>query len=543
MDLYWFCVLLLLSTFIYCGHPQERPVAVLTLQPNWTQIFWGESVTLQCEIQRGDTDWYYYFNQSDRSVYSDTKPEYRISPLYPFHTGSYTCRGVKGNKTSKTSNAVQLTVSDRPKVVLSISPQWLNPGDSVTLICEVKEPSTDWRFSWYKTVPYRTGLPCLLYKSYSVEPLSGYETTEESYTLSPAGPTDTGGYVCRAGRGAPVYYTDYSEPQYLWSGDLQSSVSLSPNRTQHFTLKSLYLSCDQKGNSTGWRLMRYTETGVKSGCSSNWRSITGSTCNITSTSTWDSGVYWCESGSGQSSNAVNITVSVGAVILESPAHPVTEGNSVTLHCKYRYQPQTNTKTDFYKDGVLIRNGTTGEITIPTVSKSDEGFYKCKSDEGESPGSWMTVRFTAPRSSISVLVGVGVSLVAAVLLTLFLVLLFQYKNSNGSCFNRLFRPIHHQSTNQDPQQDQGPTQVQSPDAGYTDSAGVSVAIGSADMTYAQIQHKKLDKKRKGKPADPNENVFYSELKLVEATASSGPVDVTYADINLKNKIKPQKKKSS
>ncbi|KAJ8007905.1 hypothetical protein DPEC_G00099030 [Dallia pectoralis] len=525
----------------------ERPVAVLTLQPNWTQIFRGE--------------------------------------------------GVKGNKISKTSDAVQLTVSNQPKVVLSISPQWLNPGDSVTLICEVKEPSTGWRFSWYKTVPYRTGLPSLLYKSYSVEPLSGYETTEESYTLSPAGPTDTGGYVCRAGRGAPVYYTDYSEPQYLWSGvsDLQSSVSLSPNRTQHFTLKSLYLSCDQKGNSTGWRLMRYTETGVKSGCSSNWRSITGSTCNITSTSTGDSGVYWCESGSGQSSNAVNITVSGDDVILESPAHPVTEGNSVTLHCIYRYQPQTNTKVDFYKDGVLIRNGTTGEITIPTVSKSDEGFYKCKSDQRESPESWMTVR--SPRFSTSVLVGVGVSLVAAVLLTLFLVLLCQYKNNNGPCFNKKCKPIHNQSTNQDPQQDQGPTQVQSPDAGYTDNdniyhminhignndkdcAGVSVAIGSGDVTYAQIQLKKLDKKRKGKPADPNEysvyselkiveatgdvtyaqiqpkkldkkrkgkpadpNSVYSELKIVEATASSGPVDVTYAEINLKNKIKPQKKKSS
>ncbi|KAJ8007902.1 hypothetical protein DPEC_G00099000 [Dallia pectoralis] len=264
-------------------------------------------------LGRGDTDWEYEFYKNRQSFYSDTKPEYRISPLYTSDTGSYTCRGVKGNKISTTSNAVQLTVSNRPKAVLSISPQWLNPGDSVTLICEVKEPSTGWRFSWYKTVPYRTGLPSLLDKSYSVEPLSGYETTEESDTLSPAGPTDTGGYVCRAG---------------------------------------------------------------------------------------DSGVYWCESGSGQSSNAVNITVSGGDVILESPVHPVTEGNSVTLHCIYRDQPQTNTKVDFYKDGVLIRNGTTGEMTIPTVSKSDEGFYKCKSDERESPGSWMTVRCSPVSISLS-----------------------------------------------------------------------------------------------------------------------------------------------
>ncbi|XP_034146286.1 uncharacterized protein LOC105009346 isoform X3 [Esox lucius] len=311
----------------------------------------------------------------------------------------------------------------------------MKPGDLVTLNCEVKESSTGWRFSWYKTVPYRAGLPSLLDKSYSVKPLSGNGATEESYTLSPAGPTYTGGYVCRAGRGDPVYCTDYSEPQFLWSGDLQPSWSLriNPNTTQHFSSKSLSLTCDLKGKSSGWRLMRYTETGVESGCSPNWGSITGSTCTITSTDTGDSGVYWCESGSGQYSNAVNITVSDGDVILESPAHLVTEGDSLTLRCKCRNQRSTNYKVDFYKDGGLIRQERTGEMTISAVMKSDEGFYKCNSDQRDSPESWVTVR--------------------------------------GSPSNRIFWPIHPQSTNQDPQQDQGSTQVQSPDAGYTGVAEI------------------------------------------------------------------------
>jgi hypothetical protein len=34
--------------------------------------------------------------------------------------------------------------------------------------------------------------------------------------------------------------------------------------------------------------------------------------------------------------------------------------------------------------------TTGEMTIPAVSKSDEGLYKCNNPKGESPESWMTV---------------------------------------------------------------------------------------------------------------------------------------------------------
>ncbi|XP_034146299.1 obscurin-like [Esox lucius] len=388
---------------------------------------------------------------------------------------------------------------DKPKVVLSVSPQWMKPGDSVTLNCEVKESSTDWRFSWYKTVLYRAGLPSLLDKSYSVKPLSGNGTTEESYTLSPAGPTYTGGYVCRAGRADPVYFTDYSEPQFLWSGDLQPSWSLriSPNRTQHFSSKSLSLTCDLKGKSSGWRLMRYPEKTLKSGCSSNWGSITGSTCTITSTDTGDSGVYWCESGSGQYSNAVNITVSDGDVILESPAHLVTEGDSLTLRCKCRNQRSTNSKVDFYKDGVLIRQETTGEMTISAVMKSDEGFYKCKSDQRDSPESWVTVRVHGSSTSVWVIVGL---VVCGVLLTILLLLLSLYKNGKGSCSNRIFWPIHPQSTNQDPQQDQGPTQVQCLDAGC-----------KGDLMYAKIQHKTQDKKQKEKPADPSRNPVYSELK--------------------------------
>ncbi|XP_042184156.1 basement membrane-specific heparan sulfate proteoglycan core protein isoform X2 [Oncorhynchus tshawytscha] len=533
----------------------ERPVAVLTLQPNWTQIFIRETVTMRCDIQGGgDSNWnYIWYNNSQLFIPFNTKPEYRISPVYRSNSGSYTCEGVKGNKFSKTSDAVQLTVSDQPQPVLSISPQWLNPGDSVTLSCEVDKTSIAWRFSWYRTVPYRAGLPSLSDKSYSLQPLSDNVTSEDSYTQIPAGPTPTGGYVCRAGRGDPVYDTLYSEPQFLWSGDLQSSVSLTvnPNTTQHFTSKSLSLICELKGNSTGWRLKRHTETAWRSECPSTWRSITESTCTITSLTTWYSGVFWCESGSGENSNAVNITVNDGDVILESPVHPVTEGDSVTLTCTFRHQG-TNPKlnTDFYKDGTLIKNETTGEMTIPTVSKSDEGFYKCKSGEGESPESWVTVRVVAPGSSTSVLVGVVVGLlVAGVLLVILLVLLVRYQNRKGSCFNRIFWPPQPQRTNQDPQQDQGSTQgdtniydtINSSDNNDNDVAGASAA-GPRHVTYTQINLKKLDKKKKEKRNYPQENPVYSEVKTGKATAA-GPVNVTYAEVDLQKKVKTKKKRET
>eukprot|EP00063_Salmo_salar_P061076 XP_014035911.1 PREDICTED: low affinity immunoglobulin gamma Fc region receptor II-b-like [Salmo salar] len=183
-------------------------------------------------------------------------------------------------------------------------------------------------------------------------------------------------------------------------GDLSppASLSVSPDRSQFFEYQSVSLSCEVQGNSTGWRVVRNSERGILSECNTDWGKQQGSSCIVSLISS-DSGVYWCESGSGEHSNAVNITVPAGAVILESPALPVTEGDSVTLRCRYQGTPSDLTAV-FYKDGSLIRTETTGEMTIPAVSKSDEGLYKCTNSEGESPESWMTVTDRGSTSSSS-----------------------------------------------------------------------------------------------------------------------------------------------
>ncbi|XP_071234945.1 low affinity immunoglobulin gamma Fc region receptor III-A-like [Salvelinus alpinus] len=167
-----------------------------------------------------------------------------------------------------------------------------------------------------------------------------------------------------------------------------SSLSVNPERCQFFEFESVSLSCEVQGNSAGWRLKRYTVSGERSDCGGNWGKPEGSSCIVSLIPSY-SGVYWCESGSGEHSNAVNITVHDGAVILESPALPVTEGDSVTLRCRYQGIPSGLTAV-FYKDGSIIRAESSGEITIPAVSKSDEGLYKCATSKGESPESWMTV---------------------------------------------------------------------------------------------------------------------------------------------------------
>ncbi|XP_078137874.1 uncharacterized protein LOC139916943 [Centroberyx gerrardi] len=191
----------------------------------------------------------------------------------------------------------------------------------------------------------------------------------------------------------------------------QAPLTVSPSRSQLFSEESVSLSCEEDDSSAGWTVRRTTTRGNMSECGVYWGESAGSSCSISYTAQMDSGVYWCESREGATSNTINITstsksndeavckwikscsvslCSGGAVILQSPVLPVMEGAAVTLNCTT--ETPSDLPADFYKDGSLIRTESTGQMTIHHVSKSDEGLYKCHiSGPGESPPSWLAVR--------------------------------------------------------------------------------------------------------------------------------------------------------
>ncbi|XP_033970174.1 Fc receptor-like protein 5 isoform X4 [Trematomus bernacchii] len=173
----------------------------------------------------------------------------------------------------------------------------------------------------------------------------------------------------------------------------KATLRVLPNKSQFFRYESVSFSCE--GNSSEWKVKRNTSKNTNEDCP-NSPEKNPNHFVIDDLYTSDSGVYWCESEPGRCSNSVNITVTGGSVILESPSVPVMEGESVTLICRN----QTSTlSADFYKDGRLISSSSSGNITIHRVSKSDEGLYKCNiSDGGQSPDSWLAVRAAVHQES-------------------------------------------------------------------------------------------------------------------------------------------------
>ncbi|KAM9501085.1 leukocyte immunoglobulin-like receptor subfamily A member 3 isoform 2-T2 [Clarias gariepinus] len=377
-----------------------KPKPTLRVNPQ-SSIYTGDTIMLSCELQSSGWDFHWYKDNQQLQLLNSKQTNMNTLTVTVKNAGEtvYQCHAHRANYFYNTelSDPVKIKVRERPEAVLSVSPQsWLTEGDSVTLNCEVTDSSTNWTFSWYRETPYRDGLtqikPNHDYIMY-VELLSDSSRgSGGSYTLSSADLNHTGVYVCRGERGEPALHTQYSNLQTLWITGESPPVSLiiNPSRTQHFTGDSLSLSCEDQSNSTGWTVRRYTHSERVLDCS--WESVTGSTCEISSLNTSYTGVYWCESESGENSNPVNITVHDGDVILESPVHPVTQGHLLTLRCLDRNTKSSSLRVDFFKDGSVFQPQTTREMIIHNVTKSDEGFYHCKHpDRGESPKSWVLIR--------------------------------------------------------------------------------------------------------------------------------------------------------
>nr|XP_046237406.1 low affinity immunoglobulin gamma Fc region receptor II-like isoform X2 [Scatophagus argus] len=169
----------------------------------------------------------------------------------------------------------------------------------------------------------------------------------------------------------------------------RASLTVSPSSSQLLKGQSVSLSCEDN-RSAGWTVRRNTTDDTRAECGGTWGRPAGSSCTISYMFPWDTGAYWCESRDGATSQSVNLTVTDGPVILQSPVLPVEEGDDLTLRCRTKTRPSSLT-AEFYKDGSLIGAEPTGNMTIHRVSRSDEGLYRCSiSSHGESPPSWISI---------------------------------------------------------------------------------------------------------------------------------------------------------
>ncbi|KAK6477881.1 high affinity immunoglobulin gamma Fc receptor I-like [Huso huso] len=275
-----------------------------------------------------------------------------------------------------------------PQTTLTLEPPFpeIFTGETVTLRCGVEEGSAGWKYLWYKD---SEDTPVLQTADHSI--------TGDSYTITAAAVSDQGQYCCRGQRGDQPLYSQLSDKVTVTvsEGHPQAVLTLQPAWAQIFTGETVTLSCEVEGDSAGWRFKQYRDGREEAGCSDQYSSRYGHSCTISYSHHSHSGVYWCESASGQErSNTVTLTVSNKWVILQTPPQPVFEGDSLTLRCHvYHY---TANWVAFYKDNEELHSRADTELSVARVSKSDEGSFKCRawryaSYLGESAEVWVSVR--------------------------------------------------------------------------------------------------------------------------------------------------------
>uniref|UniRef100_A0AAY5K6H3 Ig-like domain-containing protein n=1 Tax=Esox lucius TaxID=8010 RepID=A0AAY5K6H3_ESOLU len=179
----------------------DLPTASVSVSPHGL-LYSGETVTLQCNIS-DYTGWTYRWYQNNQTLPTQTSKtiRYIIPIIKTGQTDLYRCEGMRTKRPqrSQPSNEFSISVTgNKPKATLSFNQKDVLTGVSVTLTCTVE--SSGWRFYWYR---YRQ----------DSEPVA--TTSGSSYTLSQVSVSDEGQYRCRAGRGDPVYYTQYSEPVHI----------------------------------------------------------------------------------------------------------------------------------------------------------------------------------------------------------------------------------------------------------------------------------------------------------------------------------------
>ncbi|KAG9330801.1 hypothetical protein JZ751_022067 [Albula glossodonta] len=372
----------------FCSARRTQPV--LTLDPDWPQIFTGERITLRCQSQEDTSKGFFFWFKHEpqrQEVHRSLGDSYTIPSAAVEDSGSYEC--CVHETQFICSAAVRLTVSVKPWPVLTVSPPGqIYVGESVSLSCRVTVPSAGWEYYWYKDVRYYGSH----YKPFLSSGVRG------SYTLSPAALTHSGQYRCRAGRGNPVWYTEYSESVPIQVSALpKATLTVEPKWSPLYTGETVTLKCEVDSHSN-WKYIWYKGQLQTAVTQTAGHSLSGDRYSITAAAGSNQGQYWCEGQresrprSSQRSDPITLTVKEKPrpVLSVSPQGRIYEGESVRLSCRVTVTP-AGWEYYWYKDvqyygshyKPFLSSGVRGSYTLSPAALTHSGEYRCRAGRGTS----------------------------------------------------------------------------------------------------------------------------------------------------------------
>ncbi|CAM4513120.1 unnamed protein product [Leuciscus chuanchicus] len=384
------------------------PTSTVTVTPD-SPVFTGETVNLKCVINSDHSNWRYEWYKD--SVILQTSERYTVNRdtltirgATESDQGQYRCKGQRDRRpnSSTSRSAVSLSVKDlKPKPELTSDPAGAAlTGNTVTLTCRMDPSTGNWDSYWYK---------------HTLNPETEKKKTN-SYSLKIDSVSDGGQYWCRAGRGKPVYYTQYSDA--LWVNVTVSPKAVVTVRPDErvFRGETVTLRCDIKwGGDTEWTY-RWEIEGTNNQYKNTVSRTSTQELNISSVDLSHRGKYTCtgqiHTQSSQRSDAVTLTVSAEAQasVRVSPQPWLTEGESVTLICEVSGSSKGWTFSWFRDHDHLSDSsrGAGGSYTLSPAALQHTGVYTCRAERGRPAyythnSSSQTLWITGVSASVSLVI--------------------------------------------------------------------------------------------------------------------------------------------
>uniref|UniRef100_I3JSB7 Ig-like domain-containing protein n=1 Tax=Oreochromis niloticus TaxID=8128 RepID=I3JSB7_ORENI len=354
------------------------PKPTVTLQPSWTQIYSGETVTVRCEIQGGEgAQWTYEWRPAKLNT-PPTSREYRISGATKSDGGGYSCIGRRGSFYTQWSKSITLTVSSPPKPTVTLQPSWtqiysgeIYSGETVTVRCEIQGgEGAQWTYEW------RRG-------QVNIRP------TSSEYTISRATESDSGGYSCRGRRGSS--WTEWSDITTLnVLSPPKPTVTLQPSWTQIYSGDRVTVRCEIQGvERAQWTYeWRRGQSSIHPTSSVYTIRVTesdggGYSCRATRSSSW---TEWSDI------TTLRVTVPIEPTVTLQPSWPqIYSGETVTVRCEIQGGEGAQWTYE-WRPAKLNTPPTSNEYRI-TVTESDSGGYSCRGRRDYSLTYWSNIRLT------------------------------------------------------------------------------------------------------------------------------------------------------
>ncbi|XDV19110.1 hypothetical protein PO909_024673, partial [Leuciscus waleckii] len=190
------------STLHHCSLP-DKPI--LTVKPQ-SSVFTGDTVTLSCD-GGSSTGWTFLWWKDSNWEYSDYAGTKTISSVRVSDGGTYWCRAQRREYYTHFSDAIKITVRERPKPVVVVQPDVrVFRGERVTLTCDIQETGV-WRYSWYKDQYDSRG-------------------QDQIYIITSVDPSHAGLYRCRGTQTETPQYSEISDGVTLTVSGDQCVLSL-----------------------------------------------------------------------------------------------------------------------------------------------------------------------------------------------------------------------------------------------------------------------------------------------------------------------------